>query len=323
MRKKLVFCIINLFIYLVYCKQIRFFKKRIGYYPNVALPSKYHEKMLWRKIFDHHPLFVIFCDKLTTKEYTRKLIPEIKIPETLWSGLDIRQAPDHLFKKNTIIKSNHSTNQNYYFHKTDYNLEAIHQITSKWLRTSNTEKFYESAYLKVKRTLFIEKLIPFTEDEQLVDIKIRCVFGEPVLSTVLKGKTKFRKVHFFDLNGDILFVDKKNPDLTVQHVSDICPAEIYFEAIKHAEKLSKGIDYARFDFMTNGCDLYAGEITVYPFAGVTRSTPNDVDGYETLINKIWDLRKSWFLSTRQLGWKRYYAQLLKKQFDQSVVPIVA
>lgn len=30
----------------------------VGHAPNVALPLRYHEKLLWRKIFDRNPLFV-------------------------------------------------------------------------------------------------------------------------------------------------------------------------------------------------------------------------------------------------------------------------
>lgn len=35
-------------------------------------------------------------------------------------------------------------------------------------------------------------------------------------------------------------------------------------AVGHARELSRRIDYACFDFMTDGRDLFGGEITVYP-----------------------------------------------------------
>ena len=69
-----------------YRRQFQIFRKVVGYGPNIAFPSRYHDKMLWRKIFDHNPLFVTFCDKLATKEYVRARAPGIRMPATLWVG---------------------------------------------------------------------------------------------------------------------------------------------------------------------------------------------------------------------------------------------
>lgn len=316
--RTLYFGILNLLLYLFYYKQIYYFKNKVGYYPSIALPLKYHEKMLWRKIFDHNPLFVTCCDKLATKGYAKNLTPEIRIPETLWSGLNIRQAPDYLFEKNTIIKSNHATDQNYFFNKYSSDLAVIHQMTSEWLNKTHGEKFYESAYFKVERTLFIEELIPLTGKEQLLDIGIRCVNGKPILaSVIIDNKTDQMRYCYFDLDGNRLFADVTNLTQEVQHVTNLFPLQLYFEAIQFASKLSEEVDYARFDFMTNGRDLYLGEITVYPTAGLSKATPEGKVGYDTIINSLWDLRKSWFLSNQQSGWKRYYAKLLDKFLTES------
>ena len=34
------------------------------------------------------------------------------------------------------------------------------------------------------------------------------------------------------------------------------------------------------------------------------------------IFETWDLRKSWFLTTPQSGWRRVYAEILRKYLDQ-------
>lgn len=77
-----LFTAINLFIFARYPSLVRKFKKRIGYYPNIAAPEKYHEMIFWRKIFDRNPLFITFCDKLAAKVFIKAKIPEPETSET-------------------------------------------------------------------------------------------------------------------------------------------------------------------------------------------------------------------------------------------------
>ena len=52
-----IFWLVNLFAYIRHPFNVKLFRRRVGYFPNIALPRRYNEKMLWRKIFDHNPLF--------------------------------------------------------------------------------------------------------------------------------------------------------------------------------------------------------------------------------------------------------------------------
>jgi hypothetical protein len=84
----------------------------------------------------------------------------------------------------------------------------------------------------------------------------------------------------------------------------------YRLALRYAEQLSVGVDYARFDFMWNGADLYGGEITVYPSAGnqdIVNST------IHSAIMTGWDLEMSHFLRTRHTGIRRIYADALRRR----------
>lgn len=310
---RLYTAILNLWLYIIFRKQVRIFWRRNGYLPNIAWPVFYHEKVLWRKIFDHYPLFEIFSDKIACKKYISNLIPEINIPNTLWSGTDIREASPELFSQPIIIKSNHGYNHNYIFKGEDLDLTTIHEITQKWLCINHGTTHYEWAYLNLHKTIFIEELIP-SFDSVFLDISLSCTNGKVLyVRVVTQNKTPQRVSRFFDLEGKRLYELNFKPDpRDVPFVSELCSLEIFDKAVKYAKILSHGIDYARFDFMSNGKNLYAGEITVYPNAGHMRvSLPGEV-GQNTIINDNWDLKLSWFLRTQQSGWKRYYATLLKK-----------
>jgi hypothetical protein len=57
-----VFFILDLFLSRAWRAQVDIFKEGVGYRPRIALPKRYHEKMLWRRIFDHNPEFTLFSD---------------------------------------------------------------------------------------------------------------------------------------------------------------------------------------------------------------------------------------------------------------------
>ncbi len=51
-----------------------------GRLPDIANPKHYTERMLWRKIVDRNPQFVLFSDKLATKDYVQRLCPDLAVP---------------------------------------------------------------------------------------------------------------------------------------------------------------------------------------------------------------------------------------------------
>jgi len=62
--------------------------------------------------------------------------------------------------------------------------------------------------------------------------------------------------------------------------------------------------------MYNGRDIFAGEITVYPSAGLTRVEKDGKLSFDMIVNERWDIRKSWFLNNPQPGWRACYSRLL-------------
>jgi hypothetical protein len=91
--------------------------------------------------------------------------------------------------------------------------------------------------------------------------------------------------------------------------------EPYRRAVGYARQLSVGVDYARFDFLWNGQDLFGGEITVYP-AGGMRDPANSVT--RDVLLGGWDLLQSHFLKSPQAGWTRRYAEALKQELNRRV-----
>ncbi len=75
------------------------------------------------------------------------------------------------------------------------------------------------------------------------------------------------------------------------------PPATYAVAMRHARQISRGFDYLRIDFLSTDSELYAGEITIYPNAGLTLAKGDPSTDINELTNVSWDLRKSDFFKS--------------------------
>jgi hypothetical protein len=310
---KLIFSFINLFIYIRYFRIISKFKKRVGYYPDVASPKKYHELMFWRKVFDHNPLFTVFCDKIATKEYVRTILPDALLPETLWVGEDIAHIPEELRKADAVLKGNHGSSFNHFGGIERGDCARLKAATREWLKTDYGRSKHEWGYFKARKLLFLEERLVIPEGAELIDVSIRCSNGKAILASACTGnKTDAKKFGYYDLAGKrCVSFEIKDPEDGKLPAGFSLPASFPL-VVDYARRLSVGVDYARFDFLCVGDRVYPGEITVYPGGGLTSC---DDAGIDAVIVNGWDITSSWFLQTPQTGWRKYYARAVRRHFE--------
>jgi hypothetical protein len=309
-----IFFIVNAFLYGAYWRQVRKFKRRVGYYPNIAAPTKYHEMMFWRRIFDHNPLFVTFCDKLATKEYVKSIVPEAELPETLWVGRDVGEIPESLRNSDAVLKANHGSSFNHFGGVGGRESKELRRKTKEWLRTDYGRSKHEWGYFQARRLLFLERCLQCPDGEKLVDVSVRCSNGKAILaSAATDNKTAAKRFGYFDVDGNRCphYETKESEDEKLP--PDFVLPESFPLAVEWAKRLSVGVDYARYDFLCAGAMIYPGEITVYPGAGLSSA---DEDGIDALIVEEWDVGTSWFLRTSRSGWRKIYAQAVFEHFER-------
>ncbi len=290
------------------------FRREVGYYPNVALPRRYNEKMFWRKIFDHNPLFVTFSDKLATKDLLAQRCPDLDVAKVLWIGRDASKIPDDVLALPVVIKANHGSDMNV-FHGNVGGQEPLplDQINA-WMERPFGEQKFEWAYTHAERKLFVEKFITTRQKGDLFDISVHAVDEQPLFIEVIRdNKTGKEQKGYFRPDGSrwkaiekVWTGDGRNTALP----EGFNIPEIYQEALDHARVLSAGVDYARFDFLSNGDRLYGGEITIYPASGLTPHAP--FANYNKYLSEHWDLLKSWFLTSRQSWILQFYVSALRR-----------
>lgn len=284
----------------------------VGYFPNVARPSEYNEKMLWRKIFDHNPLFVPFSDKLATKAIQTERCPGLRILPALWIGSDASTIPDDLLGRPIAVKANHGCGYNFFSRPGAMARGLPVETINGWLKKSYGRGRLEWAYRFVERKILVEELIAAAEGGPPTDISVHAANATPVFIEVVVGnKTENQQKGYFRTDGSRWLEIERKPTAGKQPLSpDFRLPAAYVEALGHTERLSQNVDYARFDFLSVGDRLYGGEITVYPGSGLTRHA--DFSNYNRYLTEHWDLSTSWFLTARHKGLRRIYAEALRR-----------
>jgi hypothetical protein len=285
------------------------YARRLGRLPDVALPRRYSERMLWRKLFDRDPLFVTFADKLATKDWIAARCPGLAAPRTLWRGTDPAAIPPELLRPGVIVKANHGCNFNLPIRDRVPPHAEVVATARRWLATTWGRHRGEWHYARVPRQVFVEEMVG---DGAVVDIQVRAGGGRAGLCSVtFDTKTERQTLRYLDSEGNRITDRNFGPHAA----PDRLPTPPAFPAaVAAARVLSRELDYARFDFLADGRRLWAGEITLFPAAGYT-----ELDGEALrLVLGVWDLRNSWFLregAARAGGLASRYAEALRRACD--------
>lgn len=314
---RLVVKLVDLHARLRHRRLVATFRERLGYSPTFALPRSYNEKHQWRKIFDHNPLFATFCDKLACKAYIAEHFPEIPTARTLWQGTSARDIPDAALDGDVVIKQSNASSRNIFISDGAHDRREIEETVERWLATPPYgRRKGEWAYGQTVPRVFVEERLTASPGEQLVDCNFWCMGGVCIYAQLFVGKKTPQWAY-----GHYLPDGQPVPTRVVDRLTkkraplpaDFEPPSEYATVRRFAERLSADIDHVRCDFMIADGRICLSEMTVYHGSGF------DAHDDETLLGPaaaLWDLRKSWFLTTPQRGWRGLYARALKSLLDQ-------
>lgn len=312
MTRRFFFFIVNALIYLRHPFLALRYRRRTGRFANVANPSDYRELIFWRKIFDRNPLFGVLCDKLACKDYIRSKTPDLPVAKTLWTGKRFDREAYRLFTEDTVLKANHGSNLNLAFDGRVRDFDEVRRLTDKWMRKDHHRNNFQHAYGLFDKTLFLEESLR-RPGREFVELHVRVSVGKAILlSAATAQKTEDESFSYFELDG------ARRDDLGAHLESDPLPPDFtlpdtFRDAIRFAEKLGEDIDYARYDFYCVGDDLYGGEITLYPAAGLATGASGATDA---ILSAHWDLRASYFFRTTGNALIEAYKRLLRDELDK-------
>lgn len=274
---------INTLVISDYKYTVKRFKRTFGYRPNLHNPKTFNEKLNWRKLYDHKPIYQCFADKIESKKYVKNICGNKIIPKVL-QIIDRSEDIDYLkLPESFIIKATHGSGWNkIVFDKEKTNPLEIANYFDKILKQNYYQEGREWCYKNLKPKLIIEELLT-EEGKTPIDYKFFCFLG----------KVKFIQLDFDRYeNHTRILVDKNFNKIPCEYIYPTYPRNISApqnlkEMIKTAEKISENIDFIRVDLYSIGNKIYFGELTVYPENGFGIFVPSKFD---LIFGEYWDIK---------------------------------
>lgn len=305
----LVLLVINIGVYLRHPMWMARTAYRQRTIPNIAVPTHFREKRIWRLIFDQNPLFHLFGDKMATKEWMQQRAPGLDAARTLWSITSISELPADALRAGIVVKANSGCNQNLFLATDPEDPASIKALMSEWLLAPYTEKHGGRYWPNPTQKVFGEEVI-ISENGPLIDVNFFCCDGRVHFAVVTIGeKTDDERIAYFTAEGQRITSIMHEPG----YQRDWLPLDFavpvgYAEAARAAADLSVGIDFIRVDIMIANNRPYACEMSPFPGYGYYDTTAL----YKNWI-KYWDIRLTWFVQQPKNGFMERYRKALGRR----------
>jgi len=145
----------------------------LGYVPNFDQPQTYNEKMAWRILYDHNPLFPKTIDKIEARDYVARRIGKkylVPLVATWERAADISWG---LLPNQFVLKASHGWNMNIFVHDRNSHdrVEALATVT-KWMNYNHYIPTGEWGYKNIPPRLMAEHLL-----QNLIEMKFHVFNG--------------------------------------------------------------------------------------------------------------------------------------------------
>ncbi len=276
--------------------------------PNPACPKLAVDKYLWRKVFDRNPEATAMSDKLAAKQIACHLDEDIQVPETKWIGDRFEDIPADLLAGDVLVKTNHGSGFHHMIRNGIYDAGFLARETRRWMSRDFSRYAGEWNYTGIDRKLFVEEFLKDKTGAAVsAEAKVHVFGSRAAFAIYFRNRlTNHPTISLYDRTGTAYPVGSE-----INMKCDLQPLpEEHRVVFSLAEKLARGMDHVRVDFYLMDGKVYFSEFTFHPLAG--RFTVNMLNACPD-VDSMWDLRKSWFLSHPQPGWRGAYASWLKQR----------
>ena len=253
-------------------------RRRVGRFPNLTHPITYNDYILRRCLYPE-PHWATLTDKLAVREYVRNkigeqyLIPLIAAPEVF------TRAVFDALPASFVMKANHGCGFVKIVHdKSKTSFEALRELADRWLAANYYRQSRERHYRSIEPRLYFETLLLQADGKIPADIKMNMFGHGPHGPIIYTGIVADR---FGDAHGDVFDVDWNRIDLAVGHyprsTGEVPQPENWPEIVDVATRLADGLGYLRVDLYNVAGQIYFGELTFTPGAGVFPFHPDRID----------------------------------------------
>ncbi len=238
-------------------------------------PKTFNEKLQWLKLNKREDFYKSFVDKLVVKSKVEQILGRQYITETLkiWDKVDDIKLED--IPKPCILKTNHGSGSNIII-KESTNIDL--KILKKNLNSMINKDYYklgrEWVYKDIEPKIFCEELLIDNEGKIPKDFKIFCFNGTAKYIQIDLDRFSNHQRVFYDTN----WIKQEFNILYPLSSQSVNRPDTLEEMLGLAEKMSKGLYFARVDFYSLP-EVKFGELTFFPG-----------NATEPFTSKEWDLK---------------------------------
>lgn len=253
-------------------------RRRVGRLPNLKHPTTFNEMILHRCLHPD-PRWSELADKLRVREYVKSkigekhLIPLLAAPEVF-----TREVFDSL-PASFVMKANHGCGfVKVVWDKSETSFEELSQLAGTWLAENFYRASRERHYRSIEPRIFFEKLLLDRSGKIPADFKMN-MFGYGTCGPIIH--TGVVSDRFGDTRGDVYDVQWNRLDLALGEYrrSEVAapPPANWAEVIRIATRLAEDLGYVRVDLYAPDNEVFFGELTFTPGAGVFPFFPDRYD----------------------------------------------
>lgn len=216
-------------------------------------------------------------DKVLAKNYAANIIGAKYVVPTLgvWNHfdeIDFEQLPNQF-----VLKTNHSGGSTGVIickDKETLDMKEAKKKLEHSLRTDISKIYIEWPYKNIERKILAEEYL----GDDIPDYKFYCFNGvADVVLMCIERNTGHPKFYFFDQQWNLCRHNKRGKEAPEGFT--LPKPKGMDEMFKMAEKLSKGLPFARVDMYNVKGKIYFGEITLFPASGFDNNRLPEADFY--------------------------------------------
>lgn len=247
-----------------------FYYRRIGKKINLKNPTSFNEKIQWLKlnVFSKERIYSECADKYKVREYVKKcgceeiLIDLIGVYDDP-SEIDFDKLPNKF-----VLKWNFGSGLNIVCDDKSKIIEIeVKKKLKKWKRKKFHLRTSEMHYKYIDKKLICEKYL----DDNIKDYKFYCYNGDVECVMVCFERINgYAKTYYFDKEWNLL-KDYSLDSIEGKDIFEIEKPKLLKKMFDYASILSKGFPFVRVDLYYVNNNIYFGELTFTPYAGLDKT----------------------------------------------------
>jgi TupA-like ATPgrasp len=264
-------------------RSMRNYRDAHGAYPNLLFPKTFSEKVVHRSLFDRRPILRQFADKFAVRTYVAERLGDQILPRLYW----VTETPDNIpfaqLPNRFVVKPTHGAGWiRIVRDKSALDIEDLIRECRFWLSQNFYERWGERVYKDIPRRILVEEFLSDGSADVPADYKLFVFHGRVEIIGAIYDRFANTSHCICDRDWNALKVGLGYP-LVEDAKRPPAPRHLA-EMIGAAETLGRGIDFVRVDFYDTPDQIYFGEITTTPAAGLLPFHPA---AFDRRLGSLW------------------------------------